>query len=160
MMHVHDKQSYFILNSGISRFKIRCWTEVVFYVFRRVGARVRRAWETRVKDARERRAWRVHERQVRRQWRSGNSSHAPPLAHSPLTLSSRFSQTFLALASARLKHKKNRRLLRSIQQRNEPYSKTVFTKLTLSAAIIIRVTFSLPDSLKMSASTRITALFL
>ena len=147
MMHVHDKQSYFILNSGISRFKIRCWTEVVFSVFRRVGARVRRAW-------------RVHERQVRRQWRSGNSSHAPPLAHSPLTLSSRFSQTFLALASARLKHKKNRRLLRSIQQRNEPYSKTVFTKLTLSAAIIIRVTFSLPDSLKMSASTRITALFL
>ena len=147
MMHVHDKQSYFILNSGISRFKIRCWTEVVFSVFRRVGARVRRAW-------------RVHERQVRRQWRSGNSSHAPPLAHSPLTLSSRFSQTFLALASARLKHKKNRLLLRSIQQRNEPYSKTVFTKLTLSAAIIIRVTFSLPDSLKMSASTRITALFL
>ena len=173
MMHVHDKQSYFIWNSGISRFKIRCWTEVVFSVFRRVGARVRRAWEARVRDARERRAWeahvrgarerrvwRVHERQVRRQWRSGNSSHAPPLAHSPLTLSSRFSQTFLALASARLKHKKNRRLLRSIQQRNEPYSKTVFTKLTLSAAIIIRVTFSLPDSLKMSASTRITALFL
>ena len=147
MMHVHDKQSYFILNSGISRFKIRCWTEVVFSVFRRVGARVRRAW-------------RVHERQVRRQWRSGNSSHAPPLAHSPLTLSSRFSQTFLALASARLKHKKNRRLLRSIQQRNELYSKIVFPKLTLSAAIIIRVTFSLPDSLKMSASTRITALFL
>ena len=160
MMHVHDKQSYFILNSGISRFKIRCWTEVVFSVFRRVGARVRRACEARVWDAHERRAWRVHERQVRRQWRSGNSSHAPPLAHSPLTLSSRFSQTFLALASARLKHKKNRRLLRSIQQRNEPYSKTVFTKLTLSAAIIIRVTFSLPDSLKMSASTRITALFL
>ena len=160
MMHVHDKQSYFILNSGISRFKIRCWTEVVFSVFRRVGARVRHAWEARVWDAHERRAWRVHERQVRRQWRSGNSSHAPPLAHSPLTLSSRFSQTFLALASARLKHKKNRRLLRSIQQRNEPYSKTVFTKLTLSAAIIIRVTFSLPDSLKMSASTRITALFL
>ena len=152
MMHVHDKQSYFILNSGISSFKIRCWTEVVFSVFRRVGARVRRA--------RARRAWRVHERQVRRQCRSGNSSHAPPLAHSPLTLSSRFSQTFLALASARLKHKKNRRLLRRIQQRNEPYSKTVFTKLTLSAAIIIRVTFSLPDSLKMSASTRITALFL
>lgn len=160
MMHVHDKQSYFILNSGISRFKIRCWTEVVFSVFRRVGARVRRACEARVWDAHERRAWRVHERQVRRQWRSGNSSHAPPLVHSPLTLSSRFSQTFLALASARLKHKKNRRLLRSIQQRNEPYSKTVFTKLTLSAAIIIRVTFSLPDSLKMSASTRITALFL
>ena len=160
MMHVHDKQSYFILNSGTSRFKIRCWTEVVFSVFRRVGARVRRAWEARVRGARERRAWRVHERQVRRQWRSGNSSHAPPLAHSPLTLSSCFSQTFLALASARLKHKKNRRLLRSIQQRNEPYSKTVFTKLTLSAAIIIRVTFSLPDSLKMSASTRITALFL
>ena len=48
MMHVHDKQSYFILNSGISRFKIRCWTEVVFSVFRRVGARVRRAWEARV----------------------------------------------------------------------------------------------------------------
>ena len=160
MMHVHDKQSYFILNSGTSRFKIRCWTEVVFSVFRRVGARVRRAWEARVRGARERRAWRVHERQVRRQWRSGNSSHVPPLAHSPLTLSSRFSQTFLALASARLKHKKNRRLLRSIQQRNEPYSETIFTKLTLSAAIIIRVTFSLPDSLKMSASTRITALFL
>ena len=160
MMHVHDKQSYFILNSGTSRFKIRCWTEVVFSVFRRVGARVRRAWETRVRDARERRAWRVHERQVRRQWRNGNSAHAPPLAHSPLSLSSRFSQTFLALASARLKHKKNRRLLRSIQQRNELYSKIVFPKLTLSAAIIIRVTFSLPDSLKMSASTRITALFL
>ena len=160
MMHVQDKQRYFILNSGISRFKIRCWTKVVFSVFRRVGARERRAWETRVRDARERRAWRVYERQVRRQWRSGNSSHAPPLVHSPLTLSSRFSQTFLALASARLKHTKNRRLLRSIQQRNELYSKTVFTKLTLSAAIIIRVTFSLPDSLKMSASTRITALFL
>ena len=160
MMHVHDKQSYFIWNSGISRFKIRCWTEVVFSVFRRVGARVRRACETRVRGARERRAWRVHERQVRRQWRNGNSSHAPPLAHSPLSLSSRFSQTFLALASARLKHKKNRRLLRSIQQRNELYSKIVFPKLTLSAAIIIRVTFSLPDSLKMSASTRITALFL
>lgn len=160
MMHVQDKQRYFILNSGISRFKITCWTEVVCSVFRRVGARVIRACDTRVRCAREMRAWRVHERQVRRQWRSGNSSHAPPLAHSPLTLSSRFSQTFLTLASARLKHKKNRRLLRSIQQRNEPYSKTVFTKLTLSAAIIIRVTFSLPDSLKMSASTRITALFL
>ena len=160
MMHVQDKQRYFILNSGISRFKIRCWTKVVFSVFRRVGARERRAWEARVRGARERRAWRVYERQVRRQWRSGNTSHAPPLVHLPLTLSSRFSQTFLALASARLKHKKNRLLLRSIQQRNEPYSKTVFTKLTLSAAIIIRVTFSLPDSLKMSASTRITALFL
>ena len=32
--------------------------------------------------------------------------------------------------------------------------------LTLSVAIIIRVTFSLPDSLRMSANTRITALFL
>ena len=52
MMHVHDKQSYFTLNSGISRFKIRCWTEVVFSVFRRVGARVRRAWEARVRGAR------------------------------------------------------------------------------------------------------------
>ena len=52
MMHVHDKQSYFILNSGTSRFKIRCWTEVVFSVFRRVWARVRRAWEARVRGAR------------------------------------------------------------------------------------------------------------
>ena len=156
MIHVRDKQSHFILNSSIFHFKIRCWTEAVSSPFLGVGG----ACEARVWGARVRRAWRVHERQVRRQCRSGNSSHAPPLAHSPLTLSSRFSQTFLALASARLKHKKNRRLLRSIQQRNEPYSKTVFTKLTLSAAIIIRVTFSLPDSLKMSASTRITALFL
>ena len=70
MMHVQDKQRYFILNSGISRFKIRCWTKVVFSVFRRVGARERRAWEARVRGARERRAWeaRVRGARERRAW--------------------------------------------------------------------------------------------
>ena len=165
MMHVHDKQSYFIVNSGTSRFKKRCWTELVFSVFRRVGTRVRRAWEARVWDARERRAWEARVESTRKasqapvkEWQFLPCSPTRAFAsHALFALFANFPRACLRSPKTQ---KKNRRLFRSIQQRNEPYSKTVFTKLTLSAAIIIRVTFSLPDSLKMSASTRITALFL
>ena len=88
MMHVHDKQSYFIVNSGTSRFKKRCWTELVFSVFRRVGARVRRACEARVRHA-----WEARVRCARGEYTKGKSGASegvaipPMLPHSRIRLS-------------------------------------------------------------------------
>ena len=153
MIHVRDKQSHFILNSSIFHFKIRCWTEAVSSPFLGEWGRV---WGARGEYTKGKSGASV-----------GVATPPPPCfpthafaSHAFCALFAHFPRAHLALTSARLKHEKKRRLFRSIQQRNEPYSNTIFTKLTLSAAIIIRVTFSLPDSLKMSASTRITALFL